>query len=82
MTLQIPTPLTYWKRPFKVNAHIFTLCPVFFKEWAGVDYKQPKSALRLRGAARKTKGLCAWCWYKYNRDVAYAKALAEARRNV
>lgn len=78
MTLGIPLPLYYWRRPFKVNAHVYTHCPIFFKEWAGVDYKQPRMANRMRHAQRHTKGLCSWCWYFHQMEVRYNEMQREA----
>ncbi len=75
MALTIPLPLFYWRRPFDVNSHIYTHCPVMFKEWAGRDFKQPRTANRMRHAQRHTKGLCSWCWYKYSYEHAYAEAV-------
>ena len=64
MAVPIPTPLFYWNRPWS-SAHIYTDCPGSFREWAGQDFKSIRTAERLRGAARHTKGLCAVCWLTY-----------------
>lgn len=62
----------YWSgKQYPVKAHVYTHCPVLFKEWAGVGHKQPVFA-PFSKARTRTESVCGLCWmqYKEGRELA------------